>query len=110
MCAIEVRPAHDYDVEAMAAIYVDSAREGWAHFLGASNMDALQPPLDRLRAELASADARQQTLVAEEDGRVIAFAVVRPSQDEDADSLRVGELDQFYSDPAVWVKARAESS
>ena len=31
-----------------------------------------------------------------------AFAVVRPSRDEDADSVCVGELDQFYCDPAAW--------
>jgi hypothetical protein len=41
--AIEVRAARDSDVEAIAAIYVDAAREGWADFLGESNMDALQP-------------------------------------------------------------------
>jgi GNAT superfamily N-acetyltransferase len=62
----------------------------------------LEPPVDRLRAELRSADNRRQALVADRDGRVIAFAIVRPSQDEDADPAVVGELDQFYSDPAVW--------
>jgi len=75
--AIEVRAARDSDVEAIAAIYVDAAREGWADFLGESNMDALQPPLARFRAELGVADARQQMLVAERGGRVIGFAGVR---------------------------------
>jgi L-amino acid N-acyltransferase YncA len=104
MSSIEVRPAGHSDVEAMAAIYVNAAREGWAHFLGESSVEALQPPVDRLRAELASADARHQILVAEREGRVFAFAVVRASQDDDADGLEVGELDQFYSEPAVWGK------
>src|SRR3954452_6001850 len=85
----------------MAAIYVNAAREGWAHILGASSLEGLEPPVDRLRADLASADARQQMLVAEKEGRVIAFAIVRPSRDEDADAAALGELDQFYSDPAV---------
>lgn len=104
MISIEVRPAQNADVETMAAIYVDAARNGWALIFGEQSLKTLKPPVDRLRAELASTDPRQQVLVADRQGRVIAFAVVRPSQDEDADSTLVGELDQFYSDPAVWGK------
>jgi hypothetical protein len=80
---IDVRPVEDRDIEALAAIYVDAARAGWAHIFGASNLQALEPPADRLRAEFASTDARQQVLVAEKGGRVIAFAVVRQSRDVD---------------------------
>ncbi len=99
---IEVRSADDGDVERMAAIYVNAARTGWAHMFGESGPEALQPPADRLRAELASTDPRRRALVAEREGRVIGFAVLRPSRDEDTDGVRTGELDQFYSDPAVW--------
>jgi L-amino acid N-acyltransferase YncA len=102
MAVIEVRSAGDGDVEAMAAIYVDAAREGWAHIFGESALEALEPPVDRLRAELASTDPRRQVLVAEREGRVTGFAVVRPSRDGDADAVKVGELDQLYSDPTVW--------
>jgi GNAT superfamily N-acetyltransferase len=102
MAVIEVRSADDSDVGAMAAIYVDAAREGWAHIFGESSLEALEPPFDRLRAEFASTEPRREVLVAEREGRVIAFAVVRPSRDEDADGIQVGELDQFYSDPALW--------
>ena len=31
MTAVKVRPADDSDVEAMAAIYVNAARTGWAN-------------------------------------------------------------------------------
>jgi L-amino acid N-acyltransferase YncA len=102
MIATEVRPADDSDVEAIAAIYVSAARAGWAHIFDQSTLEDLKPPAARLRAETASSDPRQQVLVAEREGRVIAFAVVRPSEDEDVDSIRVGELDQFYSDPSAW--------
>src|SRR3954468_12338458 len=99
MTAVEVRPAAASDVEAMAAIYVSAARAGWAHIFGAPSLQAIEPPVDRLRDELACTDARQQLLIAEREGRVIGFAVVRPSRDEDADSVRVGEVDQLYCDP-----------
>ncbi len=102
MTAIEVRLAHETDVETMAALYVDAARQGWAHIFGERNLETVQPPVDLLRAEIASSDPRQQVLIADSGGRVIAYAVVRPSQDEDADSNRVGELDAFYGDPSVW--------
>jgi L-amino acid N-acyltransferase YncA len=108
MAMIEVRSADDGDVETMAAIYVNAAREGWAHIFGESGLVALQPPVDRLRAELASTDPRRQVLVAEREGRVIGFAVVQVSG-RDADGIQVGELDQFYSDPVVGAKEWAES-
>jgi GNAT superfamily N-acetyltransferase len=102
MTAIGVRPAHDSDAEAMAAIYVAAARQGWAHIYGELHLETVRPPVGRLRAEIASTDPCQQVLVADRKGRSIAYAVVRPSQDEDADSSRVGELDAFYCDPPVW--------
>ena len=97
-----MRPADDGDVEAIAAIYVTAARAGWAHIFDEPSLKAMEPPVDRLRAECASEDPRRQVLVAECEGRVIAFAVLRPSQDENVDGIQVGELDQFYSAPAVW--------
>jgi GNAT superfamily N-acetyltransferase len=102
MSVIEVRSADDGDVETMAAIYVNAAREGWAHMFGESGLAALEPPVERFRAELASTDPRRQVLVAEREGRVVGFAVVRPSRDGNADAVQVGELDQLYSDSAVW--------
>jgi GNAT superfamily N-acetyltransferase len=102
MAVIDVRSADDGDVETMAATYVNAARASWAHIVGESSLETLQPPVDRLRAELASTDPRRQVLVAEREGQVIGFAVVRASRDGDADGVQTGELDQFYSDPAVW--------
>jgi GNAT superfamily N-acetyltransferase len=102
MSAISVRAGRDEDAEEMGAIYIAAARAAWTHIYGASNLENLEPPVKRCRSELRSADARHQVLVAEQDGRVVAFAVIRPSDDEGADSAVVGELDTFYADPSVW--------
>ncbi len=102
MTAVEVRLARESDVETMAAIYVAAARQGWAHIFGERNLETVQPPVDHLRGEVASTDPRQHVLVADRQGRVVAYAIVRPSQDDDADSSRVGELDALYCDPPVW--------
>jgi len=40
----------------MAAIYVAAARQAWGHIYGDSELKSLRPPVDRLRAEIASAD------------------------------------------------------
>jgi L-amino acid N-acyltransferase YncA len=101
MTALEVRCADERDVETMAAIYVTAARQGWAHIFGEQNLETVAPPVDHLRDQVASTDPRHQVFVADRQGRMVAYAVIRPSQDEDADSS-VGELDALYCDPSVW--------
>ena len=102
MTGVEVRLAHEGDAETMAAIYVTAARQGWAHIFGELNLETVQPPVDRLRGDIACTDPRQQVLVADREERLVAYAVVRPSQDEDAERGRVGELDAFFCDPPLW--------
>jgi GNAT superfamily N-acetyltransferase len=97
-----VRAAGETDAEAMAAVYVASARAAWPHIFGAANLQRLEPPVERFRSEIVADDPRHQVLVAESGERVVAFAIVRPSEDDDADPTVVGELDTFYSDPEVW--------
>ena len=65
MTALVVRSADDSDVEAMAAIYVNAARAGWAHIFDEPNLKDIEPPADRLRPELTCTDSRQQLLIAE---------------------------------------------
>jgi hypothetical protein len=45
MTAVEVRPADDSDVEAIAAIYVNAARAGWAHIFDEPSLKAIEPPV-----------------------------------------------------------------
>jgi hypothetical protein len=61
MIVVRVRAADDSDVEAMAALYVNAARAGWAHIFDEPSLKAIEPPADRLRAERTSADLRQQS-------------------------------------------------
>jgi L-amino acid N-acyltransferase YncA len=97
-----IRPARQDDADAMAAIYVAAARKAWAHIYGEENLATLDPPAERFRSEIAAASGRRHVLVAEDEGGVSAFAVLRASEDEDADPDAVGELDTIYSDPSVW--------
>jgi GNAT superfamily N-acetyltransferase len=45
--------------------------------------------------------ARTHALIGELAGEVAGFAILRPSDDDDADE-QVGELDGFYVTPAAW--------
>jgi GNAT superfamily N-acetyltransferase len=95
---VPVRPARPGDGGAIGRIFVASARAAWAHFLPTDGLAAVSSPPERWR----HATGRQVVLVAERDGQVVAFAVIRPSHDEGVDRASVGELDAFYALPSVW--------
>jgi GNAT superfamily N-acetyltransferase len=86
----------------MAEVFVAAAREGWAHMYPADGLAGLRVPESRMVEEIENAGARRSVLVAELDERVVGFAVVRPSEDEDANAATVGELDTLYAHPSVW--------
>jgi GNAT superfamily N-acetyltransferase len=102
MSPISVRLGCQGDAEAMAAIYVAAARRAWSHIYGSDSLKTLQPPTERFRSEIGSGEQRHRVLVAERDDVVLGFAVVRPSQDEDADRGPIGELDMLYTEPSIW--------
>ena len=78
---------------AVERVFLDAAQAAWVHFIPPEGLASLSPP-QRWRSET--------TLVSEVDGReVVGFAVLRRSQDEDADLL-TGELDLIYTAPSVW--------
>lgn len=86
----------------MAEVFVAAARAGWAHMYPADGLAQLAPPEARMVEEVDDASPRRSVLVAELDDTIVGFAVVRPSEDEDADSATIGELDTFYTHPSVW--------
>lgn len=97
---VRIRPATTADLPAMVAIKHDAGVAAWPHILPREVLETLPFP-DRWAAAIDAPDPRIRVLAAESEGRVVGFAVTRPSGDPDADAA-TGELDGFYVDPARW--------
>lgn len=97
---VTIRAASPRDLPALTTIKRDAGLAAWPHILPADVIAALPFPA-RWAAAIDSTDARVAVLVAETDGAPVGFAVVRPSGDDDA-APGTGELDAFYTAPAVW--------
>jgi ribosomal protein S18 acetylase RimI-like enzyme len=97
--AIRIREADPKDAEAIARIHVRSWQAAYRGQLSDAYLDGLSVAdrLEQHRMALETPGAHR-TWVAEEDGRVVGFAVTGPSQDADADE-RTGELYAVYLDP-----------
>jgi RimJ/RimL family protein N-acetyltransferase len=97
---LNIRPATSADLDAMIAIKHDAGVTAWPHILPRDVLEALPFP-DRWAHAIDDPDPRVGVLVVESAGRMVGFAVTRPSGDQDAD-VSTGELDGFYVDPATW--------
>jgi GNAT superfamily N-acetyltransferase len=97
---MRIRLANAADLPAMMATKHDAGLAAWPHILPLAVLESLPFP-DRWAAAVTSPDPQIGVLVAEADGRVVGFAVIRPSADADADAS-TGELDGLYVDPASW--------
>ena len=98
--AITVRRAERGDLPAMMAAKLDAGAAAWPHIFPTEVLSQLSFP-ERWIAAVAEPPQRTHALVAELEGEVVGFAVVRPSADDDA-SPETGELDGFYTAPAAW--------
>lgn len=99
MTAIRVRPATESDGPELEAIFRAAGKTAWSHILPPGALMELALParwLDAISGEESS------FFVAELEARVVGFVVVRSSQDDDVDPEMVGEIDAFYTHPAVW--------
>ena len=94
------RPARPGDAESISRVFDESGRAAWTHFLPAEGLAGLDTPPERWERDIAAEEI--VCLVAERDGEVVGFAVVRPTRDPDGDPARTGELDTFYALPSVW--------
>ena len=97
---VTIRPASAADLPAMVRIKHDAGLAAWQHILPPEVIEEL-PFLARWEAAIDSDEPRVGVLLAALDGRVVGFAMTRPSGDEGA-LPGTGELDGFYTDPAAW--------
>ena len=97
---ITVRAATKADLPAMTAAKLEAGTAAWPHIFPADVLSQLGFP-ERWSTAVVEPPQRTRALVAELDGAVVGFAIVRPSADDDA-SPETGELDGFYTAPAAW--------
>jgi GNAT superfamily N-acetyltransferase len=95
---MDVRIATEADAEAIETIRVHGWRAAYRHVYPAEDLDALPIDATRWLARLAAPPDGWTTVVAEARGRVLGFATVGPSRDEDG----VGELYAIYVEPVEW--------
>lgn len=102
---IRIRPARVDEAGALATVHVQSWQAAYGGLIPQGYLDNLsvarrQDGWKRILA--ATAWPSMGTLVAEVDGRVVAFVSISPSRDEDQDSARVGEVTSIYALPEEW--------
>jgi Acetyltransferase (GNAT) family len=98
--AAEVRPARPGEGARLGEIFLASGRAAWAGHLPAGGLAEVKSPEQDLEAQII--DPHRICLVAELEGEVVAFAVLCPNPDPDADQNAVALLDRMYTDPTVW--------
>jgi GNAT superfamily N-acetyltransferase len=96
-----IRDARPDDAEAMSNIFLAAARAGWSSFLPAAGLQTLAAPPERWQRDI-SRQGGARVLIAEHEGRVVGFSILRPSADTDADPHQTGELDLIYTHPDGW--------
>ena len=95
-----IRAAGPGDLPALVTIRHDAGVAAWLHILPGEVFEAIPFP-ERWAAAVTGGEPRAGVLVAELDGRVVGFAITRPSRDDDA-APDTGELDGFFTEPGTW--------
>ncbi|HZQ16466.1 MAG TPA: GNAT family N-acetyltransferase [Gaiellaceae bacterium] len=95
---MDVRLATDVDAEAIETIRVRGWQAAYRHVYPVEDLDALEVDAGRWHARLAAPPEGWTTVVAVDGRRVLGFATVGPSRDEDD----LGELYAIYVDPGEW--------
>jgi GNAT superfamily N-acetyltransferase len=96
---MHVRPAQPDDAHAVESIRVRGWQTAYRHVFPADELDALPVDGARWRRRFVAPPPGWSTFVAENgDRRVVGFASVGPSRDEDGP----GELYAIYVDPDAW--------
>jgi GNAT superfamily N-acetyltransferase len=95
---VHIRLASADDARAVETIRILGWRAAYRHVFPPADLDALPIDPERWRARLHVPPPGWTTFVAEDEGRVVGFASVGPSRDEDA----MGELYAIYVEPEAW--------
>jgi len=101
---VTIRAAVVDDARAIAQIHVDGWRAAYRGQMPDALLDGLSVDkrTEGWRKDIATPRSTEhRTWVAEDDGRIVAFAITGPTRDEDA-AAGVAELFAIYADPARW--------
>lgn len=98
--AVRIREAEPTDAEAIASIHVRSWQAAYRGQLTDDYLDGLrvEDRLEQHRRTLAEPRPDWRTWVAEDDGKLLGFAVTGASEDADADP-KTGEVYAIYLEP-----------
>jgi ribosomal protein S18 acetylase RimI-like enzyme len=100
-----VRDLTEEDIDAVAALHVRTWQVGYAGIVPADVLDALDPAALAERRRSRPVPPGAQTVVAEDGGAIIGFALFGPyrlQQEQDAYDPAAGELYAIYVDPGRW--------
>ncbi|HWX08502.1 MAG TPA: GNAT family N-acetyltransferase [Gaiellaceae bacterium] len=95
---MEIRPARLDDAGGIADVHVRTWQSAYEHVFGAERLATVT--VERrlpIWKEILNEDDTT-AFVAEDDGRIVGFATVGPSREDDAD----GELYAIYVEPEAW--------
>lgn len=97
---MRIREAEPKDAEAIAKVHVASWQAAYRGQLTDDYLDGLkvEDRVDKQRRMLREPMPEWRTWVAEDDGRLLGFAVTGPSEDADADP-KTGEVYAIYLEP-----------
>ncbi|MGH3493243.1 MAG: GNAT family N-acetyltransferase [Sciscionella sp.] len=100
-----IRPATVEDVTQIAEVHVRGWQVGYRGLLPQPLLDGLRPGDREPRWATTVRNSclpDRGVLVAVAAARVVGFANLRPTRDEDQDPTEVGEITSFYVLPTVW--------
>jgi GNAT superfamily N-acetyltransferase len=93
-----IRPITEADYDAVGEVHVRSWQVGYAGIVPADYLAALDPAVNAERRRTEPRPEGANTLVAEEDGRIVGFASFGP----DLDDPTIGRLYAIYVTPEHW--------
>lgn len=103
LAEVVIRTATVEDAEQIAAVHIASLREAYAGVVADDYLAGLdvESRTRTWRDTLSSLEAGTTVWVAQEDGRIVGFASLGPSLDEDADRTTL-QIYAIYLEPRSW--------